>query len=119
MTRGDRFLTLFVGEYDTNTRQLSYVNAGHNPPLVVIGNCEDPVELTIGCTFLGAFDRIPRVDTGRMDLSAGGLFFCYTDGVSELASPDGLMYGEERLLKFACAQGVCTATEFNARLARS
>ncbi len=118
VTRGDRFLTLFVAEYDTNTRQLSYVNAGHNPPLVVISNCEDPVELTVGCTFLGAFDRIPRVDTGRIDLSAGGLLFCYTDGVSELVNPDGLMYGEERLLEFACARGVCTATEFNARLER-
>ncbi len=116
VTRGDRFLTLFVGEYDTNTRQLTYVNAGHNPPLVVVTGCEDPIELTVGCTFLGAFDRIPRVDTGHIDLSAGGLLFCYTDGVSELVNPAGLMYGEERLLKFACARGVCVAAEFNERL---
>ncbi len=118
VTRGDRFLTLFVAEYDTRTRQLSYVNAGHNPPLVVISGCDEPVELTVGCTFLGAFDRIPRVDTGHVDLGAGGLLFCYTDGVSELVNPDGLMYGEERLLRFACARGVCAAAEFNARLER-
>ena len=116
VTRGDRFLTLFVGEYDTNTRQLAYVNAGHNPPLVMRPGGGTPVELTTGCTFLGAFERIPRVDTGRMDLRGGGLLFCYTDGVSELASPAGDMYGEDRLLKFACDQPADSAEAFNAAL---
>ena len=116
VTRGDRFLTLFVGEYDVNTRQLTYVNAGHNPPLVVEPDCGDPVELTTGCTFLGAFERIPRVDTGRMDLRDGGLLFCYTDGVTELANPHNEMYGEERLYDFACGRGGSSAAAFNAAL---
>ena len=116
VTRGDRFLTLFVGEYDVNTRQLTYVNAGHNPPLVVAPGRDDPQELTTGCTFLGAFERIPRVDTGRLDLSEGGLLFCYTDGVTEMAAPTGEMYGEDRLCDFACGRGASTAADFNAAL---
>ena len=116
VTRGDRFLTLFVGEYDANTRQLTYVNAGHNPPLIVEPDCADPHELTTGCTFLGAFEEIPRIDTGRVDLSYGGLLFCYTDGVTEMASPSGEMYGEDRLCAFACGRGGSSAEEFNAAL---
>ncbi len=111
VTRGDRFLTLFVGEFDCNTRQLSYVNAGHNPPLAMrsAGQIE---ELTTGCTFLGAFERIPRVDTGRFDLSSGGLMLCYTDGVTELADPTGEMYGDDRLFDFARAHGTQGAKGF-------
>ena len=113
VTRGDRFLTLFVGEYDANTRQLHYVNAGHNPPLVVEPAGVEPTELKTGCTFLGAFEEIPRVDTGRLDLRDGGLLFCYTDGVTELAAPSGEMYGEERLCNFAGGRGSNSAAEFN------
>ena len=116
VTRGDRFLTLFVGEYDVNTRQLAYVNAGHNPPLIVEPGADDPRELKTGCTFLGAFEEIPRIDTGRLDLSEGGLLFCYTDGVTEMAAPSGEMYGEDRLCAFACGRGGSTAAEFNAAL---
>ena len=116
VTRGDRFLTLFVAEYDVNTRQLTYVNAGHNPPLFLGPAGGTPTELTTGCTFLGAFERIPHVDTGRLNLREGGLLFCYTDGVTELASPTGEMYGEERLYGFAEGRGDSSAAGFNGAL---
>ena len=100
VTRGDRFLTLFLGEFDANSRQLTYVNAGHNPPL--LAHEKGQVEmLRTGCTVLGAFERIPHIKTGRQDLSRGGLLICYTDGVSELSDAKGEMYGEERLAGFA------------------
>ena len=116
VTRGERFLTLFVGELDPESRHLTYVNAGHNPPLVLAPD-GTVGELTTGCTFLGAFDRIPRVDTGHYDLRAGGVLLCYTDGVTELANPAGEMFGEERLEAFAAAHvglsalGLCDALD--------
>ena len=102
VTRGDKFVTLIVGEYDPQQRVLTYVNAGHNPPLFA-GGCSGPVEeLRAGCTFLGAFERLPRVDVGRRRVDGeGGMLLCYTDGVTELADPEGEMYGEERLARFA------------------
>lgn len=115
VTRGDRFLTMFVGEFDTNSRQLSYVNAGHNPPLVIRPN-QQVEELCTGCTFLGAFERIPRVDTGRFDFNTGGLLLCYTDGVTELAAPDGEMYGDDRLMDFARDHSGLAAATFSAQL---
>ena len=35
ITKGDRFITFFIAEYDTKTRMLRYINAGHNPPVLV------------------------------------------------------------------------------------
>ena len=47
---GEKFITLFIGKYNTETRQLEYINAGHNPPIFY--NCQSKhVEmLTIGCS---------------------------------------------------------------------
>ena len=120
VTRGERFVTLFVGEYDPATHQLTYVNAGHNPPLMTCLPEGDagpvPEELTAGCTFLGAFEELPPFEVGRYDLCAGGLLLCYTDGVTELLAADGDMYGEERLERFAEAHCVREAADFNEQL---
>ena len=107
VTRGDRFVTLFLGEYRPGTQTLTYVNAGHNPPLftrIADGprGCREVEELRAGCTFLGAFERLPGVEVGTCRLEGcGGVLLCYTDGVTELADPAGEMFGEERLEAFA------------------
>ena len=125
VTRGDRFVTLFVGEYDPATRVLTYVNAGHNAPLLVCGGggggagddaASRVEELASGCTFLGAFEELPPVETGTVDLARGGLLLTYTDGVTELARPGGEMYGEERLGAFAAAHCAGGAGAFNDEL---
>ena len=110
VTRGDRFVTLFLGEYRADTRVLTYVNAGHNPPLFARAG-EGPArrrhveELRAGCTFLGAFERLPPVEVGACRLDGGGdVLLCYTDGVTELADPAGEMFGERRLADFATQQ---------------
>ena len=105
VTRGERFVTLIVGEYQPSDRRLRYVNAGHNPPLFVQPSAHEPgrvTELRRGCTFLGAFEELPAVDVGTQEIDeAGGVLLCYTDGVTELAAPDGEMFGEDRLAQFA------------------
>ena len=124
VTRGDRFVTLVVGEYDPRERLLTYVNAGHNPPLFASSDSGHVEELRAGCTFLGAFERLPRVDVGRRPVGDDdGILLCYTDGVTELANPAGEMYGEERLARFAArrlgggeAAGKWSADAFNAEL---
>ncbi len=118
VTRGDRFVTLFVGEFDPASHKLTYVNAGHNPPLMLCDTPEPtaPVELGAGCTFLGAFERLPPIETGIFDLSRGGTLLCYTDGVTELSSEAGDMFGEERLFSFAEAHCGQSAEKFNEQL---
>ena len=118
VTRGDRFVTLFVAEYNPDSQLLTYVNAGHNPPLVSCKGTQQckPVELREGCTFLGAFEELPTFHAGTFDLSDGGLLLCYTDGVTELISENGTMFGEENLEQFASIHGDFSASDFNEKL---
>jgi len=120
VTQGERFMTLFVAEYDPKTRQLCYVNAGHNPPLLAFlekGQLLYTVEECLeGCTLIGAFEELPKFKTGTMVLPKGSQILCYTDGVTELASERKEMYGEERLLAFAQANSGRTPEAFNQAL---
>jgi sigma-B regulation protein RsbU (phosphoserine phosphatase) len=98
ITEGDKFITSFLGHYNIKTRKLTYVNAGHNAPLLIMP--EETLLLSKGCTILGVFDKLPFVNTGRIVIPAGSVLFCYTDGLTELENEDRTMYEIERLRKF-------------------
>ncbi len=85
-TNGERFITLFLGLYNEKTKELQYVNAGHNAPILV--NDGKVKFLTDGTTIIGAFENLPFVKVGRETLSPGTLIFNYTDGLVESANED-------------------------------
>jgi serine phosphatase RsbU (regulator of sigma subunit) len=93
----EQFITFFVCVYDGRSKNLSYVNAGHNPPLVA--RKEEIVELGEGGLILGA---MPGSIYGQetIQLSAGDMLLLYTDGASEAANAQGEMYGEDRIKLF-------------------
>jgi len=66
-TKGDRFITFFVGEYDFSTRSLRFVNAGHNPPLLLHQEQKKVEYLEAGTTLLGAFETLPFLEIGKRD----------------------------------------------------
>jgi sigma-B regulation protein RsbU (phosphoserine phosphatase) len=87
-TNGDRFITLFLGLYNEKTRELNYVNAGHNPPILLRN---DEIKfLKEGTTIIGAFDTLPSISVGKEILSPGSIIFNYTDGLVE--SPNEEVY---------------------------
>jgi sigma-B regulation protein RsbU (phosphoserine phosphatase) len=92
-TNGERFITLFLGLYNEKTRELKYVNAGHNPPILVNG--QKIKFLKEGTTIIGAFDELPSVKVGTEILSPGSLIFNYTDGLVESANEDVYISDEE------------------------
>lgn len=96
--RGEKFITLFLAKYNRNSRELSYINAGHNPPVIFSEN--QVVELSEGCTGLGMIDHLKQIKTGRMILKPGAYFLSYTDGVVETENEAGESYGLERLKNF-------------------
>jgi serine phosphatase RsbU (regulator of sigma subunit) len=91
------FATLFFGILDPATGALTYVNAGHEPP--VLRSRE------------GGLRRMPPTgpavglmpdrtfEVGRTQLAPGDLFLAFTDGVTEARNPSGQVLGEEPLLK--------------------
>ena len=57
--------------------------------------------LKVGCTGLGMFEDLPKVDEGMINIGKCDTLLCYTDGVVELENEKGQQYGIESLIKLA------------------
>ena len=93
---GLRFTTAFLGEYDPATRSMSYINAGHNNPLLrrASGALE---RLSIGGLPLGIRPEA-AYETGVLTLGVGDWLIIFTDGLVEAQNQYAEEYGEQRLL---------------------
>lgn len=83
----EKFITLFVAIFDPKNKTLTYVNAGHQPALLLQENKVS--QLNYGCTILGMFDDLPNLRSERIELKAGSKLICFTDGLTELENDDG------------------------------
>jgi phosphoserine phosphatase RsbU/P len=92
-----RFATLFYGVFDASTRSLRYVNAGHNPPILIRRN-RSVAYLEAGGAPVGIFSDW-TYEEGRIQLEPGDLVVAYTDGVTEAVNPAGEYWGIEGLAK--------------------
>jgi sigma-B regulation protein RsbU (phosphoserine phosphatase) len=92
---GEKFITLFIGTYNTETRELSYINAGHNPPVLFHKESNQIESLTSGCMGVGMFDEIPKITIGTTRVSRGSKLVCYTDGIAELENGSNEQFGTE------------------------
>jgi len=106
--KGEKFITMFIAKYDHNTRVLNYINAGQNPPLLITYNEDGVMEselLKTGCTGLGMFDDLPKVDEGSISIPENATLLCYTDGVVELENEKGEQFGLDALIKLIADNG--------------
>jgi serine phosphatase RsbU (regulator of sigma subunit) len=91
---GTRFITLLYAVFDPATGDLTYVNAGHMPPLLMRdGVCE---RLTEGGIALGMFDH-STYTTGRVTIDAEDVLAIYSDGITEAENPTGRPFDEAGL----------------------
>jgi phosphoserine phosphatase RsbU/P len=96
---GEKFITVFVGRYDSSTRELEFVNAAHNPPVfrdVVTGEVRHFDASSVG---IGMLDEIPFIKVEKMKVANHSKLVCYTDGLSELKEPDGSDIGTKYIIK--------------------
>jgi sigma-B regulation protein RsbU (phosphoserine phosphatase) len=91
---GRRFTTTVVAEYDPASRIVTYVNAGHNPP-VVRRRTGDLEFLREGGLPLG-IDASKLYQTASVSLAPGDVLVLYTDGVVEAFNEKGEEFGEDR-----------------------
>jgi phosphoserine phosphatase RsbU/P len=97
---GRRFTTAFLAEIDPKTREMIFVNAGHNNPILRRASGEVERLSTGGPPFgvpLFTDEPVPY-PSGRVGLRSGDLLFIFTDGVVEAVNNVGEEYGEARLL---------------------
>ncbi len=78
-----RFMTLFYGEVDLRERQISYVRAGHNEPLIYRRGTDSFEELAEGGIALGVIDDFEFECAGPVRFEKGDMLFLYTDGIVE------------------------------------
>jgi len=92
---GSRFITLFYAVFDMNTGLLTYVNAGHTPPLL-LRQRGDIDRLHEGCIALGMFDQ-SVYGAGQTTMQPGDLLAVYSDGITEAENPAGRPFDERGL----------------------
>jgi len=91
----NRFVTPFSAELEPQSGSVCFLNAGHNPPLIIhsAGTVE---QLASGGLPLG-IRRDAEYREGRTQMQAGDVLVIYSDGVTEAASPSGEEFGPTRL----------------------
>lgn len=90
------FVTIFCGILDTRDGIISYVNAGHNPPIIKTQKETYYLEAESN-VILGAFDDV-MYKKGEIKLNKDDAIILYTDGMTEATNSDKEFYGEEKLL---------------------
>lgn len=92
-----QFVTAFYGMLDATNRTLAFVNAGHNPPLIL--NPDGSARfIERGGLPLGLF-KDTRYYEYYLPIDAGQILVLYTDGATEATSPEGEEYGRSRLVE--------------------
>lgn len=94
---GENFITSFIAIYNKKEKVLSYVNAGHNPPILINNETNKMTLLEKGTTILGSFDPLPFLRVGRIKAISRFLFFAYTDGLTETINDKEEEFSLERI----------------------
>ncbi|MEI6055746.1 MAG: PP2C family protein-serine/threonine phosphatase [Lentisphaerota bacterium] len=94
----DMFATIFLSYYEMKTGILSFANAGHHDSILI--KASDKKLTQFGAndeSLVGAFAEI-EYKTSMLQLQRGDSIICYTDGVTDSTSPDGQIFGEDKLI---------------------
>ncbi|MEJ2599211.1 MAG: SpoIIE family protein phosphatase [Anaerolineales bacterium] len=108
-TRGNMFVTTFYGVLDPETGRFRYVNAGHNPPILLSTQRSKHVD-QLGKTgmALGVLEEASWQQK-VVKFAPGDCLLLYTDGVTEAQNSNGAFYGQKRLLEAMRARMDCSA----------
>ena len=97
----ETFITAWMGFLDTDTGLVRFVNAGHNPPVLIRSGRASFVPMKADLILAVMDDADYREQ--KLQLEPGDFLLVYTDGVTEAANEQEEMYGEERLLNLLSA----------------
>lgn len=91
----NKYITFFLGQLDPHSGRVRYVNAGHNPPLLVTANAAVET-LHEGGMVLGLIEGVPYTE-GEARLASGDTLVVYSDGVTETWNAAEEEFGDRRL----------------------
>ncbi|MBL7911010.1 MAG: PP2C family protein-serine/threonine phosphatase [Bacteroidia bacterium] len=79
--KNEKFVSLFLAKLNTKSQQLTYINAGHNPPILFYEN--KFTELSNGCPLLGIAEVLPVINVEIFNYTSEFTLVCYTDGLTD------------------------------------
>jgi sigma-B regulation protein RsbU (phosphoserine phosphatase) len=82
--KNEKFVSLFLAKLNTKSQQFTYINAGHNPPILFYEKKFS--ELNKGCTILGVTDALTQIQVETFNYTSEFLLVCYTDGLTDTAN---------------------------------
>jgi sigma-B regulation protein RsbU (phosphoserine phosphatase) len=104
------FVTAFLGYFDVPSGRFTYVNAGHNPPLIKANGQFEWLKVKPGLML--AFLEEATYTQHEVTLKSGDELFMYTDGVTEAANLNNDLFGEPLLLEIVNRYKGVSAEEF-------
>ena len=116
----NRYVTFFYARYDSSTRLLEYVNAGHNRPLILGARSDrqDVRRLETSGPVIGMMPECSYIRES-VTLEEGDVLVFYTDGISEAMNLAGEEWGEERLTELTWANRALPAGELVDQIMRT
>ncbi len=94
----NKLVTLFYGELNTITGGLSYVNAGHNAPVLL--HSDAGIERLSATSLVMGVEQGTPFEVKSVEIRPGGRLLLFTDGVTEAFNLKDEEYGENRLIAF-------------------
>ena len=89
-----------MARYDSSDRVLEFINAAHNPPVLINTVTGEINYLKASCVGIGMLDEIPSMKTEKITITDYSKIVCYTDGLSELPLETGKELGTETIIKY-------------------
>ena len=109
-TQSNKFITMFYAVLDIAEHKLTYINAGHNPPILMRPDGTHEM-LGLGGMVIGLFPHAPY-KVGQVDFDEGSDLLMFTDGLTEVNAGGEEEYGDNRLMEtFPKLAGTGTAEE--------
>lgn len=96
---GEKFITFFVARYNHETKEMQYVNAAHNAPVLYDTSDGSLQYLTAKTVGIGMLDKIPSVESTTISIRHPSKIICYTDGLSEIKDNTGKDIGTKTIEK--------------------
>ena len=113
----NRYATFFYAQYDSTTRSLTYVNAGHNPPIIFrkADGAWGLTRLEAGGAVVGLLRNFPY-SQANVTMEPGDVLVAFTDGISEAMNPQEEEWGEDSLIEAVKQCDGLTASDMIPRL---
>ncbi|MEE9439597.1 MAG: SpoIIE family protein phosphatase [Saprospiraceae bacterium] len=114
ITKADKYITFFIAEVDTTKNTLTYINAGHYPPVLI--NKGKIIRLDKGSTFIGAFENLPEINEEVINIDGETLILCFTDGLVDLQDEHEEFFDDKKIEAFVEKHEKVSPNEFNEKL---